>query len=84
MDKRTIIMLSLGVFTAAVVCLVVGAIVFLASGNNGVMYFTGIAMMCLGGAMGIIPFFILVCTLVVKLVSRTGKDKEAKDEDTDK
>ncbi len=77
-------MLSLGVFTAAVVCLVVGSIVFLASGNNGVMYFTGIAMMCLGGAMGIIPFFILVCTLVVKLVSRTGKDKEAKDEDTDK
>ena len=48
------------------------------------MYFTGIAMMCLGGAMGIIPFFILVCALVVKLVSRTGKDKEAKDEDTDK
>ena len=84
MDKRTIVMLSLGVFTAAVVCLVVGSIVFLASGNNGVMYFTGIAMMCLGGAMGIIPFFILVCTLVVKLVSRTGKDKEAKDEDTDK
>ncbi len=77
-------MLSLGVFTAAVVCLVVGSIVFLASGNNGVMYFTGIAMMCLGGAMGIIPFFILVCTLVVKLVSRTCKDKEAKDEDTDK
>ena len=77
-------MLSLGVFTAGVVCLVVGSIVFLASGNNGVMYFTGIAMMCLGGAMGIIPFFILVCTLVVKLVSRTGKDKEAKDEDTDK
>ena len=84
MDKRTIVMLSLGVFTAAVVCLVVGSIVFLASGNNGVMYFTGIAMMCLGGAMGIIPFFILVCALVVKLVSRTGKDKEAKDEDTDK
>lgn len=82
MDKKTIVMLALGVFCAAVICLIVGAIVFLFSGSNGVMYFTGIAMMCLGGAMGIIPLFILVCTLVIKLISRAGKGKD--DENIDK
>lgn len=75
-------MLALGVFCAAVICLIVGAIVFLASGSNGVMYFTGIATMCLGGAMGIIPLFILVCTLVTKLILRSGKGKD--DENIDK
>lgn len=81
MDKKTLTMLSFGVFCAAVICLVVGTIVFLTSGSNGIMYFTGIAMVCLGGAMGIIPFFILVWVLIARLFA--GKDKNRTEDDTD-
>lgn len=80
MDRKTITMLALGVFCAAVICLVAGAIVFVLSGSNGVMYFTGLAMMCLGGAMGIIPLFVLIWALIAALISKRGKNRQDDDE----
>ncbi len=73
MDRKTIFLIALGIFCAAIVCLIVGLALFLTT-SDGVIAVVGIAMTAIGAMMGFLPLVVMIALLVLRLVNK-NEDK---------
>ena len=76
MNRKTVIFISLGILSAALLCLIAGLICYFCHGGNPFVILIGIFMMAVGAFMAIVPIIMLIIVLISVLIT---KDKKTKD-----
>ena len=70
MNRKSVVAISLGIMTAAVLCIIAGAICYFTAPENAVLLLIGIFMIVIGIFMAIVPIILLIIALITVLISK--------------
>lgn len=73
MNKKTVVAISLGIFFAALICLIAGIICYFTAKHNAIAFLIGLFMIFTGAIMAAVAVVVLLAVLVMTLISKSKK-----------
>ena len=70
MNRKSTIAISLGILSAAVLCVIAGVICYFLAKKNAILLLVGIFMIGMGVFMAVVPLIILLIILLTWLIAR--------------
>ena len=70
MNRKTVTAISLGIMSAAIICIIAGVICYFTTTKNAVLIIIGIFMMAMGVFMAIVPIILLLVVFITSLISK--------------
>lgn len=73
MNRKSVTSIALGVLVAAVVCVIVGIILYFSAQKNAILLIIGLFMIFMGSIMAIVPLIFLIIVLISAIAAKRKK-----------
>lgn len=73
MNRKSVTAIALGVLAAAIVCIIVGIILYFAAQKNAILLIVGLFMIFMGSIMAIVPLIFLIIALISVIAAKRKK-----------